>query len=103
MTIYIDEDGDIRCIGDAPEFLDGVGERRAIERLSHILPVNPIKRLAFRLLRLAFGDRGSVAQWTRQWRGPWEVRLVGSGRRFWHASRRVCVDWEMRQIERENE
>ena len=65
-----------------------------IRRASHIVPLNPIKRAAFRLLRLVFGDQSNVASWTRSWRGPWLVRIVGSQRQFIHQSRRVCVEWE---------
>lgn len=63
-------------------------------RISHILPVNPVKRAAFRLLRRLFGDAGKVSAWTRNWAGPWEVIMIGNGERFTHPSRAVCLAWE---------
>ncbi|MGN6556204.1 MAG: hypothetical protein ACTHLW_21040 [Verrucomicrobiota bacterium] len=74
-------------------------------RASHIWPAHPVKRAAFRILRRLFGESGRVATWLRQWRGPWEVRFVDplAPRRigavvFSHISRRVCVAWEIEQL-----
>lgn len=45
-------------------------------RFSEIVPVNPFKRAWFRVLRLCFGERGRVAEWTRTWRGPWRLTIL---------------------------
>lgn len=99
-----------RTLGDLPFRLPHSALR--IERASHIWPVHPVKRAAFRLLRLGFGERGRVATWTRSWRGPWGVRLLNPkpeirnpkeirtpNFHFTHPSRRVCLAWERRTLE----
>ncbi|MDE2100942.1 MAG: hypothetical protein KGL39_27090 [Patescibacteria group bacterium] len=65
-------------------------------RASHILPCRRVKRIAFRLLRAVFGERGRTAEWTRSWRGPWQVSWAHTPGTpvFSHPSRRVCVEWE---------
>ncbi len=95
--IILRPDGTIEFIGDFPveEFDLGAVTRK---RASHILPVHPLKRLAFRLLRLAFGERGRIATWTRHWHGPWQVILLPDGPTFIHPSRRVCLRWEHQQL-----
>jgi hypothetical protein len=105
-----------RCLGDLPLRLPHSALR--IQRASHVWPVHPIKRAAFRLLRLCFGERGRVAVWTRSWRGPWQVVLMRNAEcgmrnhtaappaphsaprtpHFQHPSRRVCLDWERRML-----
>lgn len=74
-------------------------------RASHVWPVNPVKRFFFRVLRSLFGERGRIAQWCRNWYGPWEVRFIDplNPRRpgavvFSHCSRRVCIAWEIEQL-----
>lgn len=93
-AIDFHEDGTISFIGDLPLDIDGtvIGKRR----LSHIWPVHPVKRLAFRLVRWFVGDTGRVATWTRRWSGPWQVRLIEHGNivAFTHSNRRECVRWE---------
>jgi hypothetical protein len=70
-------------------------------RASHVLPANPIKRAAFRVIRFFSGDNGRVAQWCRNWRGPWLVYWKGDRKpSFGHVSRRVCIKWEISQLER---
>lgn len=96
MKYIIKEGGDICCVGDDLLSLGPVEQQRA----SHILPVNPVKRAAFRLLRLMFGERGKVAAWTRTWRGPWQGIIIGSKRSFIHPSRRVVLAWERDVLER---
>lgn len=90
--ITLSNNGTVEWFDECPIMLDCdvIHTRRA----SHIVPLNMIKRAAFRLLRLVFGDRSAAASWTRSWRGPWLVRIVGSQRHFIHQSRRVCVEWE---------
>jgi len=97
-TIHFTPEGWARCLRTDALDLDCLGSVRS-RRASHILPVNPLKRITFRLLRLLFGERGWVAAWTRRWSGPWEVILLhNKARRFIHYSRRACLSWEQDQI-----
>lgn len=48
-------------------------------RLSHIEPTPPLRRWFFRFLRRRFGDEGRVSDWTRRWRGPWQIDFAPSG------------------------
>lgn len=98
--INIEPGGRSWTIGDMPDWA-ATGGRITVRRVSYIWPVRPVKRLAFRLLRLLFGSRGKVAEWTRGWRGPWEVIVLGSTKRFLHPSRRVCVAWEINTLEQD--
>lgn len=98
ITLHVKKGGDIWTLGDLP---DGMLPEytRSKRRVSHILPVHPVKRLAFRFLRMTFGERGRVAAWTRSWKGPWQASIIGSHRYFSHMSRRVCLEWERAVIE----
>ena len=70
-------------------------------RASHVLPVHPGKQIAFVALRWIFGEQGKVAEWCRGWRGPWQVFWKGDiTPSFAHPSRRVCIAWEIEQLER---
>jgi hypothetical protein len=79
--------------------LDEFGQA-VTRRASHIQPCHPGKRLTFRLLRAAFGERGRIAGWCRAWRGPWQVTWANAPARvvFSHPSRRVCIQWEITQL-----
>lgn len=44
-------------------------------RASHVVPLDPVKRVAFRALRAVFPDTSRVAGWTRTWVGPWVADL----------------------------
>lgn len=78
MAFKIKRDGTLSVIMHAPEEAPPVhGDVTALARGGHVWPQNPLKRLAFRLLRRCCGDRGAVAAWTRTWRGPWIVVLPG--------------------------
>jgi hypothetical protein len=81
-----------------------LGETSGVTRVSHIVPADSEKRLAFLALRFLFGERGRVAEWARQWQGPWQVRWAASPGvvAFTHQSRRVCIDWEIDQIIQSN-
>jgi hypothetical protein len=71
LEIIIDTDGTVRHIADPrAEFLasEGQVERR---RASHVVPLHPVKRAAFVLIRALVPDTGRMAAWTRMWRGPW--------------------------------
>jgi len=69
------------------------------QRASHVEPAGPLRRILFRALRFAFGERGRVAEWTRRMPGPWMVRIVGGGPEFRHASRDACIAWEIDHLQ----
>lgn len=81
--IAIHPGGKVRSLAyhDAPD-LTCLGPGRQW-RASHVEPVWPVKRLLFHALRRLFGEAGLVADWTRRWRGPWQVRIVGHGMLPW--------------------
>lgn len=87
--------GEVEVIGE-PVMVLGVGQQR---RASHILPVNLVKRAAFVLLRLVFGERGKVAAWTRNWVGPWVCVILATGQTKTYQSRRALLDWEREVLE----
>lgn len=98
----IKRDGTLEFLGAPPPGLVLPGARRT--RFSEIIPVNPIKRAAFRILRWMFGEDGRVSGWTRRWRCRWEaVILIGParGRRCQCEHRDVLVFWEQ-QVWRNN-
>jgi hypothetical protein len=104
-TLHIDTCGQMHTV-DAlnEEFLDALGYRSK-RRASHVWPVHRGKQIMFRLIRALVGERGFIAAWCRSWRGPWEVRFIdplAKGRPgavvFSHPSRRVCIAWEIKQI-----
>ena len=96
-TITLHPAGTVEFIGDDPLRLPLENIRS--RRLSNIWPLDPVKRAAFRLLRLLFGDEGRVAAWTRRWHGPWEATIIDSKRSFIHFSRAACVAWERSVLE----
>lgn len=94
QTLFVSSD-EVISIGDMPVELGATRSYRA----SQILPVNPVKRLAFVALRAVFGERGRVAAWTRNWRGPWQSKILANGETYTHISRRVCIAWEHSKLE----
>jgi hypothetical protein len=99
-SIFINRDGNISSIGDIPQELEQavVGTVKR-QRASNILPVNRFKRALFLALRAVFGERGKVAEFTRQWQGPWICFLFATGETFVAQSRRVCLQWEHERLE----
>jgi len=95
-SIIIRPGGEILSLGELPLELEGNQTRT---RVSNILPVNRVKRAAFLMLRLVFGERGQVAAWTRSWSGPWTCTLFHNGETYTHASRQMCVEWEHERLE----
>jgi len=59
----------------AAVFGGGVRSRRA----SHVEPVSPVLRAAFRLIRRSVADTSPLAGWTRRWPCRWRVDLTLSG------------------------
>ena len=99
---YIGRLGGVSAVA-TPEAEDITAElgRVTKTRASHVLPANPIKRAAFRVIRFFAGDTGHIAQWCRNWRGPWLVYWKGDRKpSFSNVSRRVCIRWEISQLER---
>jgi hypothetical protein len=96
--MFVRGDGQIEMIGDVPVELSlhGKAVRR---RATSILPVHRGKRLCFLALRSLFGERGRVAEWTRQWSGPWEARIYATGETMVFQSRRVALLWERAKLE----
>lgn len=97
MNLYINGD-EIQAVGEMPVEIKSIGTSRQT-RMSNVLPVNRIKRAAFLLLRACFGERGRIAEWTRQWQGPWCSKIFTTGECFTHQSRRVVLAWEHQRLE----
>jgi hypothetical protein len=70
---YVDEP-------EAAQYAGGLVAGGRTRRASHVWPAGIMRRLAFRVLRVAFGERGVVAGWTRRWRGEWVVQVIGGER-----------------------
>jgi hypothetical protein len=81
LSLVVDDDGTVAYVDfgavERDVILGLVSEATTVhrERASHVLPVDPVERAAFRALRRVFGDEGPVADWTRTWQGFWEVDL----------------------------
>jgi len=94
IVISFDESGAATFVLDSDTTpLTALG-KSTIERASHVCPVNRFKRLAFLALRLAFGDTGAVADWTRRWSGPWQAEMVEGPRLGPYATRAEALDAE---------
>jgi hypothetical protein len=101
-ALYIAPDGTVSAVADetAQDIAATLGDP-VKTRASHVLPVHPGKQFAFVLLRSMFGDAGRIAAWCRSWRGPWQVFWKGDRKpSFQHPSRRVCIQWEIDQLQR---
>lgn len=92
--------GGMAAIGPASCLL--LGEEGIKRRVSWIVPRHPLKRMAFVVLRLIFGDIGRVPDWCRGWHGDWQVRFVAEPDVvvFQNESRQVCVRWEVGEVRR---
>lgn len=91
----IKRDGTLEFLGKPPPGFIMPGASK--QRFSEIIPVNPVKRAAFRLLRWMFGEEGRVPDWTRTWAGPWEGRILlgpARGRRIRGLYRWELLRWE---------
>lgn len=101
MKAWINPDGTTHMVANDDFPLAALGNVTT-RRASHIWPVHPFKRLAFRVLRFAFGERGRIAVWCRSWYGPWSVRFADNPGVvvFTAQSRRVCLEWERNELEK---
>jgi hypothetical protein len=94
-TLIIRRDGRIEFLAPPPFPLKLDRVKR--ERFSEIVPLDPVKRVAFRVLRKLFGERGKVAAWTRRWLCIWTGHiLIGPhrGEEFISPFRQAVLDWE---------
>jgi hypothetical protein len=103
LTVTIDEEGDMvflkTPLSDVLLELGTVVTKRA----SHVTPRAFIPRVAFKILRGLFGDKGRVAEWTRGWSGPWRVDMRPVGASVvdgdW-ATRQDAIDFEVAYLNR---
>lgn len=75
FTIAISADGEI--ILTDKEFAGHISDQGDAQqvRASHVVPVNRLKRIAFRVIRAIVDDKSAIAGWTRNWSGEWVVIL----------------------------
>ena len=98
VTFSIDErTGNARFLVDDSTlvFMD---DSSTVNRASNIEPVFLPLRMAYRLLRYQFGDKGRVSDWTRTWACLWRVNLApieGPIIPIDFASRKSAIDFEV--------
>ena len=81
-TIDIMANGDINFIAKSKaECLTALGQTTQ-RRISRVEPCNNVLRQAFRLIRRHANDASPVAQWTRNWKCRWRVRMLDTGHTF---------------------
>jgi hypothetical protein len=73
LTVTIDEEGNLVYLKTSEHDIFAELGEVVTARASHVLPTNWGYRQVFRLLRTFFGERGRVADWTRQWQTEWLV------------------------------
>ncbi len=79
VNLIIRDDGSFICldINEAECFKSiGVVNRK---RATHVEPDNLLLRLAFHILRLFFGDKGFMSEFTRHWPCRWRVNITPVG------------------------
>lgn len=95
-TIIISKkDGSLQWLNPPPFKLPVTEVTR--QRFSEILPTDPVRRCAFRILRKLFGEEGKVAAWTRKWRCLWTAKILlgrWRGSEFVTPFRAAAVEWE---------
>ena len=94
-NMIIKKDGTLEWLAPPPFKILITNQRR--QRYSEVVPLDPVKRCAFRLLRFLFGESGKVAAWTRTWLCVWRgVILLGphKGEEFISPFRQAIIDWE---------
>lgn len=77
-TATIDENGDVLFLASTENDVFLELGNVVTQRASHVEPVNPFVRPLFHFLRL-FGNKNSIAQWTRGWRVLWRVNTKPVG------------------------
>jgi hypothetical protein len=103
MLVFTFDDDGIEAIdhGDAAEIISEVtGGPVVRRRATHIVPVNTVKRLTFKLIRFVTGDGKRLRfleEWTRHWKGPHLADLRPSGGRVVgpFPSRQSAINYEI--------
>lgn len=85
------KDGRMSWLNPPPFAVPAVTKRK---RYSEITPTNPFLFVAFRALRLVFGERGRVAQWTRSWRCEWRMVVLSTGVTSVSTDRAMLIELE---------
>lgn len=98
QVLFIPPTGEVKAIGDPPPELSEEARKIDVVRMSEVVPVNMLKRLAFRFIRRMVGHHGRVASWTRKWKGPWRALIV-TGEFYEADNRSDCIDWEVNRLE----
>jgi hypothetical protein len=93
MIVTIHPDGQVEYIGTLP--IDLPLENPVKRRVSHIIPVRWHKRIAFRILRMIFGESGKAAAWTRRWTGPWLAIIIATHQTKTFNTRAEAITWEL--------
>jgi hypothetical protein len=96
LIVNINDEGVISYVksNDAPAFEGEYSQRRA----SNVLPIHPLKFAPFIFLRWLFGDRGRVSEWTRAWKGPHIVQIVGGPELGPFKSRQEALEYEVQWL-----
>lgn len=82
LTLTFNPDGTVQSLYDNVEVMDEIMPEFGVpkvSRASHVRPLNPIKRMAFIILRKMVSDNSKVAAWTRKWKGPWVSNMKPKG------------------------
>lgn len=93
--LRLHKDGSIEFLGDAPPMFP-MG-KPVTRRFSEIVPTFPPLLILFRLLRLLFGEKGRVAEWTRHWPCQWRATILMGrhhGQTTTDRRRATLIEWE---------
>lgn len=75
VSVVIRDDGALVCLdNEASACFKELGSVHT-QRASHVEPYNRACRVAFHMLRLFFGDKGRMSEFTRGWPIRWRVNL----------------------------
>jgi hypothetical protein len=88
----IDKTGTIRWLTPPPVEMRFM--RVTKQRFSEIVPLNLWLLVAFRILRLLFGEKGVVSDWTRTWPCRWKMKILSTGYTTTGTNRQALVDLE---------
>jgi hypothetical protein len=102
VAVLIRPDGRVEYLNSrAAALLAGshVGKRRT-RRASHVVPVGPLRRFAFRIIRAVCSDGSWLARWTRRWKCRWRVEVIGGPRCGPFGQRSDAIRWEVEYLQR---
>jgi hypothetical protein len=71
-----------------------IGSIQHKSRWSEIVPANLFLFIMFRIMRLFFGERGPVAEWTRRWKCHWRMTVLETGYTETSKNRQALIDKE---------